>query len=568
MYRSKRILLVSVISVIFILSSSSLPKAGEEGEPVLKAPASGKIGWIIPVTAKNLNPNGPCTFRYKHVYTSYECPGKGGKRLYTDSTGSVTGEIELPQVSYEHQGLGKLIVSAGPKTAVQEFTIEKTVLTWEGKAIIGHDIQISAHNLPPNLLCGFLWRGEEGGSRSNSKLTTDHNGHLQGAITLPIIPQKDQEREGTLYIESKYKSPGARLATSSLTFEKAILEVPAKGVIGHDIHISARNLPPNVSCKFLWRWGGVRPGWRSTSNLTTDSDGNLAGKIKLPIIPESDWGEGTLYLESGGRLASALLVIEEKAAQEAPKSYIAVMLNKVNSAIKQAADAMARFWAMMNSALQQLENSKAGFTPQVKPVAKPAPVAPSLEILSSGSPAASAPEVEPDTSKKQERAVQYSNSNNLASGSTSQPAVASSTISGYADIHKPEFINDGHYGNGSCWIGGSADSWIKIDLGAKKQFNRVQFGRDRTENGFSDRKPGQFIIYVADSDAVYADVNDENDDSEYRKIFDSSEHDFGGTIQSPQSVLVSFPAETAQFIKIQFTAYGAAIDEVEVWYEN
>lgn len=194
-----------------------------------------------------------------------------------------------------------------------------------------------------------------------------------------------------------------------------------------------------------------------------------------------------------------------------------------------------------------------------------APVVLSVEILESGSPVTGYKTVKSNYSGKQGRAVQYSNSKNLALGSKALPAVASTTIAGYADIHKPEFVNDGYYGNGSSWIGSAANSWIKIDLGDKMLFNRIQFGRDRTENGYSDRSPSHFIIYVADSDSGYANGNAANDSSEYRMIFDSTEHEFNQRIQSPQSVLVSFPTVTAQFIKLQFTTSDAAIDEVEVW---
>ena len=92
--------------------------------------------------------------------------------------------------------------------------------------------------------------------------------------------------------------------------------------------------------------------------------------------------------------------------------------------------------------------------------------------------------------------------------------------------------------------------------------------RNNTTNGYSDRSPGHFKIYVTDSDAVYKDGNAEDDGTEYRMIFDSTEHAFKKWIQAPQSVLVSFPTETAQFIKIQFANSGVAIDEVEVWHEN
>lgn len=194
----------------------------------------------------------------------------------------------------------------------------------------------------------------------------------------------------------------------------------------------------------------------------------------------------------------------------------------------------------------------------------------SLEVLDSGSPILKAANrgVKPNYSNRQGRYVQYSNPQNLARGLAAGPAVASTTIAGFTDIHGSKFVCDGYYGNGSSWVGTSANSCIKIDLGDELQFNRIQFGRDRTDNGYSDRSPGQFIIFVADIDRDYLKGTEIDDSTEYRMIFDSSEHEFSGMILSPQSVLVSFPTEAARYVKIQFSASGAAIDEVEVWHEE
>ena len=88
-----------------------------------------------------------------------------------------------------------------------------------------------------------------------------------------------------------------------------------------------------------------------------------------------------------------------------------------------------------------------------------------------------------------------------------QPAVAKDLISGFASIHQEEFANDGFYGNGASWIGaniGSADSWVKFDLGRTVAIDSITFGRDRifdfVRNQFDDRDPGQFTIEVGLSD--------------------------------------------------------------------
>src|SRR4051812_49282051 len=46
-----------------------------------------------------------------------------------------------------------------------------------------------------------------------------------------------------------------------------------------------------------------------------------------------------------------------------------------------------------------------------------------------------------------------------------RPAVAKDVIPGYANIHQPQYANDGNYGNGASWISNSPGSWLKIDLG-------------------------------------------------------------------------------------------------------
>jgi hypothetical protein len=145
-----------------------------------------------------------------------------------------------------------------------------------------------------------------------------------------------------------------------------------------------------------------------------------------------------------------------------------------------------------------------------------------------------------------------------------QPAVAKDNIPGHPTIHMPEFANDGYYGNGSSWISNSVNSWLKIDLGQTTAVNRVLFGRDRN-GGFDDRDPGQFKIFVALADNIYANGDDSNDGIEYIQVFDSAAFGFSGFILGAQTLEAAFTPVNARFIKLQVFSLGAAIDEVQVF---
>lgn len=146
---------------------------------------------------------------------------------------------------------------------------------------------------------------------------------------------------------------------------------------------------------------------------------------------------------------------------------------------------------------------------------------------------------------------------------TALPAVAGSTLAGHPAIHAAQFVNDGFYGNGASWIAGSADSWIKIDLGQPTLIDGVRFGRDRTGK-FDDRDPGQFVVEVATQDGVYADGDDSGDALEYTPVYDSAQDGFSGSIGWARTVWAGFAPVTARFVKLRVSNAGAAIDEIEV----
>jgi urease beta subunit len=144
-----------------------------------------------------------------------------------------------------------------------------------------------------------------------------------------------------------------------------------------------------------------------------------------------------------------------------------------------------------------------------------------------------------------------------------QPAVARDAIGCCFEIHQPAFANDGYHGNGSSWIAGAAQSWIKVDLGQSVSIDEVRLGRDRTA-GFNDRAPGRITIAVASSENAYAAGDDSNDGSEYAPVFDSDGLSWGGTIALGATLRLRFPAVTARYVKVAVTNDGAALDEIEV----
>ena len=155
---------------------------------------------------------------------------------------------------------------------------------------------------------------------------------------------------------------------------------------------------------------------------------------------------------------------------------------------------------------------------------------------------------------------QYDTSDNIAlNGAT----VVSSNLSGYLPIHDDSNLVDGYYGNGSSWIGATANSWIKIDLGNNFLIDSLTFGRDRLNN-YNDRDPGSFSIMTALEDTFFSDNNTTNDILEYTTVVDSNALGFGGIINMNDSILSTFDSIEARYIMMRFSNNGVAVDEIEV----
>lgn len=84
------------------------------------------------------------------------------------------------------------------------------------------------------------------------------------------------------------------------------------------------------------------------------------------------------------------------------------------------------------------------------------------------------------------------NPSNLAIGGT---AIAKDVLGNgaYAPTHTIPNVNNGTYGNGSSWIGDSADSWVGVRFGTSRTIQSFAFGRDNTGQ-FGDRTLGTYTV--------------------------------------------------------------------------
>ncbi|MDB6034206.1 MAG: hypothetical protein JWM16_4544, partial [Verrucomicrobiales bacterium] len=101
-------------------------------------------------------------------------------------------------------------------------------------------------------------------------------------------------------------------------------------------------------------------------------------------------------------------------------------------------------------------------------------------------------------------------SRNLALAANGGRATASGTLPGY-QIHELDGINDGHYGNGHCWIADRREgAWAQIELPKPTRIHKIIWGRDR-ESKFIDRLATSYLIEVASSAGHWQKVASSDD---------------------------------------------------------
>ena len=146
----------------------------------------------------------------------------------------------------------------------------------------------------------------------------------------------------------------------------------------------------------------------------------------------------------------------------------------------------------------------------------------------------------------------YTNPGNLAIGAT---VITDGDLAGFFPIHQPSNLTDGNYGNGRSWIDDSAQPTnIYLDLGTARDFDTLAFGRDRLA-GFTDRPPGEFVIYVMLGTSTL-----------WTEIFDSNDFIFDGSAQAVrQTNVANFDNVIARQVRLElFAPSGSAIDEIEI----
>jgi autotransporter-associated beta strand protein/T5SS/PEP-CTERM-associated repeat protein len=123
-------------------------------------------------------------------------------------------------------------------------------------------------------------------------------------------------------------------------------------------------------------------------------------------------------------------------------------------------------------------------------------------------------------------------------------------------------VNNGSFGNASSWIGGTANSFVGINLGASKTLDRIAFGRDNTAE-FGDRCLGRYTLQYTTVPAP----DNTTPDASWTNIglldYLSSIPGFGFDAPSRRHEF-TFPAVTATGIRL-IVPSGAAIDELELY---
>jgi hypothetical protein len=148
-----------------------------------------------------------------------------------------------------------------------------------------------------------------------------------------------------------------------------------------------------------------------------------------------------------------------------------------------------------------------------------------------------------------------------AGNGVARPAVSKDTRSHQNGVYKAAYVNDGRAG--ASWVGDSADSWIKIDLGKVTTINTVSLQRGSPDSpGDGDLGPFEVAVAVADE---YADGDSSHDYAEYAQVFHSEQTGLPGPVSPAETIQIRFPLVQARFIKITFEKAGAAVEEVGVF---
>jgi hypothetical protein len=138
-------------------------------------------------------------------------------------------------------------------------------------------------------------------------------------------------------------------------------------------------------------------------------------------------------------------------------------------------------------------------------------------------------------------------------GNGAKPATASSE---YPDPkHRASGLNDGRYGNASCWIGSSAHAWFQIELAKPALIGCFRLGRDRTGQ-YTDRAVAHLKVEVS------------LDGQQWRSVFEQSRLTATRDFDPTATLEIQIEPVEASFVRGTVDPAGpaaAGIDEFEIY---
>ena len=126
---------------------------------------------------------------------------------------------------------------------------------------------------------------------------------------------------------------------------------------------------------------------------------------------------------------------------------------------------------------------------------------------------------------------------------------------GWVPIHQVAHLNNGWYGNSSCWIGDQMPAWAEIDLGDVYQISEVCLSNDHVGQ-FSDRAATKLRILVA---TVYQANSGESD---WQSV---ANYDGSGLLKEQK---FTFPSVAARWVRVELLESltdQPRIDEIEIY---
>ncbi len=120
------------------------------------------------------------------------------------------------------------------------------------------------------------------------------------------------------------------------------------------------------------------------------------------------------------------------------------------------------------------------------------------------------------------------------------------------DYHHPSLLNDGTYGNASCWISQSPASAATIDFGKTVTVGQFRFGRDR-DGVYADRAVQSLTIDVAD------------EAGNWKTVYNNANLSTIPGYSANETTVIDIEPEEARMVRVTMDPAQGGIDEFEVY---